>query len=123
VGPLIDDYPSARHKFNRRVSCQPPHQTTPPYAAGAPTISAHDHVVTGTGFLADHNVTIRITRPGDDISDYLAYVTDSNGHLDAELPTSALGTLHIAATGNRPDPDGTCGRLWSNTYILVEHGP
>lgn len=95
---------------------------TAPYGAGVPTISARGHIVTGTGFLADHNITIRITRPEDDISDYLAYVTDSNGHVHAELPTVAVGTLHIAATDHRPDPYGTCGRLWSNTYILVEDG-
>src|SRR4051812_46662184 len=92
---------------------------TASHAHDTPTISAHGHVVTGTGFLPDHNVTIRITRRGEDVSDYLPYATDRNGHLCAALPTSAVGTLHITASDHRPDPDGACGRLWSNTYTLV----
>jgi hypothetical protein len=86
----------------------------------APTITAvRGGVVVGTGFLPDHNVTVRITRPGEDISDYLTYTTDRNGYLHADLPATALGgMLRIAATDHRPDPDGACGRLWSNTYTL-----
>jgi hypothetical protein len=91
-----------------------------PKAPCAPVISARGHVVTGSGFLPDHDVTIRITRAGEDISDYLSYATDCDGHLHAELPTDAtVGTLHITATDHRPDPHGDCGRLWSNTYNLI----
>ena len=80
-------------------------------------------VVIGSDFLADHDVTVSITRPGEDISDYLNYTTDRNGRLYADLPATALtGTLHVAATDHRPDPDGACGRLWSNTYILNAGG-
>jgi hypothetical protein len=76
-------------------------------------------VVIGTDFLPDHDVTVRIIRPGEDINDYLNYTTDGNGHLYAELPATALtGTLQLAATDHRPDPDGACGRLWSNTYTF-----
>jgi hypothetical protein len=76
-------------------------------------------VVIGADFLPDHEVTVRITRPGEDVSDYLTYAADGNGHLYADLPTTALtGMLQIAATDHRPDPDGACGRLWSNTYTL-----
>jgi hypothetical protein len=76
-------------------------------------------VVIGTDFLPDHDVTVSITRPGEDISDYLNYTTDRNGHLYADLPVTALtGTLQVAATDHRPDPDGACSRLWSNTYTL-----
>ncbi len=42
-----------------------------PHWSATPTISAHGHLVTGSGFLPDHNVTFRITRAGEDISDYL----------------------------------------------------
>ena len=85
----------------------------------APTISAVS-VVTGSGFLPDHEVTIRITCAGDGVSDYLTYATDPGGHLYAELPASAVvGTVQITATDHRPDPDGACGRLWSNTYTLA----
>ena len=84
-----------------------------------PTIRAHGHLVTGTGFLPERNVTICVTCTGEDVSDYLAYTTDHNGHLHAELPTSATGTLHIAATDHRLDPDGDCDVLWSNTCTIV----
>jgi hypothetical protein len=76
-------------------------------------------VVIGADFLPDHEVTVRIIRSGEDLSDYLTYRTDRNGHLHAELPATALsGTLQITATDHRPDPDGQCGRIWSNTYTL-----
>lgn len=76
-------------------------------------------VAIGTDFLSDHDVTVSISRPGDDVSDYLSYTTDRNGHLYAELPATALtGALQVAATDHRPDPVGACGRLWSNTCTL-----
>jgi hypothetical protein len=92
--------------------------SVPPSSATL-TISAHGHLVTGSGFLPDHNVSIRITRAGEDISDYLTYLADGDGCLHCELPNNATGTLYIAATDHRPEPDGACGRLWSNTYTLV----
>ena len=76
-------------------------------------------VVIGAGFLPDREVTVRITRPGESVSDYVTYTSDRNGDLHAELPATALsGILEIAATDHRPDPDGPCGRIWSNTYTL-----
>jgi hypothetical protein len=78
-----------------------------------------DGVVTGADFLPDHDVTVSIARPGEDVSDYLNYTTDCSGRLCADLPPTALtGTLYVAATDHRPDPAGPCGRLWSNTYIV-----
>jgi hypothetical protein len=80
-------------------------------------------VVIGTEFLPDHDVTVSISRPGEDIADYLNYTTDRDGRLYADLPATALtGTLYVAATDHRPDPDGACGLLWSNTYILNAGG-
>ena len=77
-------------------------------------------VVIGAGFLPDREVTVRITRAGESVSDYVTYTSDRNGDLHAELPATALiGTLQIAATDHRPDPDGLCGRIWSNTYTLT----
>ena len=94
--------------------------TAQPTAAAAPTIIATaDYIVTGAGFLPDHKVTIRITYPAEDISDYINYTTDPAGNLHAELPTSAAsGALHITATDHRTDPHGTCGLLWSNTETV-----
>jgi hypothetical protein len=89
-----------------------------PHSA-SPTISAQGNLITGSGFVPDHRVAIRITRAGEDISDYLTYVTDGHGYLHCELPSSTTGTWYIAATDHRPDAEGACGRLWSNTYTLV----
>ena len=89
------------------------------HSAASPTISAQGHLVTGSGFLPDHRVAIRFTAAGEDISDYLTYVTDGDGCLHCELPGGVTGKLYIAATDHRPDADGACGRLWSNTYTLV----
>jgi len=90
-----------------------------PHSSANPTVSAHGHLVAGFGFLPDHRVAIRITRAGEDIDDYLTYVADGDGCLHCELPDSVTGILHIAATDHRPDPDGACGRLWSNTCTLI----
>jgi hypothetical protein len=90
-----------------------------PQPPAAPTIAARGHLVTGTGFLPNHDVTIRITGAGEDISDYLNCVTDGDGHLHCELPNGATGRLSIVATDHRPDPGGGCGRLWSNICTLV----
>lgn len=77
-------------------------------------------VVIGAGFLPDCEVTVRITRAGGSVSDYVTYTSDRNGDLHAELPATALSAiLQIAATDHRPDPDGPCGRIWSNTYTLT----
>jgi hypothetical protein len=77
-------------------------------------------VVSGCGFLPGHRVAIRITRAGEDISDYLTYMTDGDGCLHCELPNGATGKLYIVATDHRPDAKGACGRLWSNTCTLGE---
>ena len=90
-----------------------------PHPSLTPTISADGHLLTGSGFLPDHRVAVRITCAGEDIDDYLTYVTDGDGCLHSDLPSGVTGKLYIAATDHRPDPDGVCGRLWSNTYTLV----
>jgi len=89
-----------------------------PRSSATPTIRAAGQLVTGSGFLPDHHVAIRITRAGADIDDYVTYVTDGKGCLDSDLPNGLTGKLYIAATDHRPDPHGACGRLWSNTCIL-----
>jgi hypothetical protein len=90
-----------------------------PHSSATPTISVRGHHLTGSGFLRDHRVAIRITRAGEDISDYLTYMTDADGYLHGELPNSATGTFYIAASDHRSDAEGACGRLWSNTCTLV----
>jgi hypothetical protein len=95
------------------------HSPAAPHWSATPTISAEGHLVTGSGFLPRHIVTLRITRAGDDIDDYLAYATDGDGYLHCELTNSVTGTLTLAATDHRLDPGGACGRLWSNVCIVV----
>jgi hypothetical protein len=88
------------------------------HSSATPTIYAHGHLVTGSGFLPDHRVAIRITGAGEDIDDSLTYVTDGEGCLHSDLPNGVTGKLYIAATDHRPDPGGACGRLWRNTCSL-----
>jgi len=90
-----------------------------------PIISAsRGHVlITGSGFLPNRSVTIRITYIGEDVVDYLTYISDADGYLSAPLPETALSeTGHIAVTDHRPDPDGDGGLLWSNTVIVTHTG-
>jgi hypothetical protein len=99
-----------------------PNNPSTPAPAGwaAPTITAAaGYIITGAGFLPDHDVTIRITYTAQDISDYLTYTTGPGGDLHAELPTSlTAGALHITATDHRTEPHGARGLLWSNTQTV-----
>ncbi len=101
------------------------HAPARPVRPTCPIISAsHGQVViTGSGFLPNRSVTIRITCIGEDIVDYLTYVSDADGCLSAPLPETALSeTGHIAVTDHRPDPDGDGGLLWSNTVTVAHSG-
>jgi hypothetical protein len=101
------------------------HATAPPVGPTGPFISASrgEVLITGTGFLPNCAVTVRVTYTGDDIMDYLTYITDADGYLSAALPeTSITGTGHIAVTDHRPDPAGDGGLLWSNTVIVAPTG-
>jgi hypothetical protein len=53
-----------------------------------------------------HRVTVQITCAGEDIDDYLTYVTDGDGCPHSDLPDGVTGKLYVAATDLRPDPDG-----------------
>jgi len=89
-------------------------RSTPPRAgAVGPTIIATARcVISGAGFLPDHDVTIRVAYNAEDVSDYLTYTTDADGHLYAELHASpATGALHITATDHRTDPDAVARAL------------
>jgi hypothetical protein len=97
----------------------------PPVQPTGPIISAcRDQVlITGTGFLPDCAVTVRITHTGEDIVDYLTYISDADGCLCAALPETAItDTGHIAVTDHRPDPAGDGDLLWSNTVIVIPTG-
>jgi hypothetical protein len=99
----------------------PARATRPP----GPIISASrgQVLITGSGFLPNRSVTIRITYSGEDIVDYLTYTSDANGSLSAPLPETAVTeTGHIAVTDHRPDPDGDGGLLWSNTVAVTATG-
>jgi hypothetical protein len=100
------------------MSTPAPENPSVPHSSLTPTISADGHLVTGSGFLPDHPVAVWITCAGEDIDDYLTYVTDCDGSLHSDLPNGVTGKLYIAVTDLRPDPDGACGRLWSNTCSL-----
>ena len=101
------------------------HAAATPVRLTRPVISAsHGQVfITGTGFLPSCPVTIRITYTGEDVVDYLTYVSDVDGYLSAALLDSPITeTVHIAVTDSRPDPAGDGGLLWSNTVIVTSSG-
>jgi len=95
-----------------------------PVRPTGPIISASrgQVLITGSGFQPNCSVTIRITDIGEDIVDYLTYISDADGCLSAPLPeTAATETAHITVTDHRPDPAGG-GLLWSNTVIVTHTG-
>ena len=100
---------------------EPPSDRSAPDGLAAPTITATaDCVVTGTGFLPGHHVTICVTYIADDVSDYLRYTAGPDGGLHVRVPTSPVaGALRIRATDHRADPDGECGLLWSNAHTAT----
>ena len=80
-------------------------------------------IVAGIGFLPNRSVVIRIAYTGEDIVDYLTYISDADGALSAPLPETAVTeTAHISATDHRPDPAGDGGLLLSNTVIVTATG-
>ena len=99
-----------------------------PAGPSRPVISASrgQLLITGTGFLPDCVVTVRITTSGHDIVDYLAYTSDAHGFLSAALPASAITTAtghDISVTDHRRDLEGDGGGvLWSNTVIVTPNG-
>jgi hypothetical protein len=104
-------YPAPNHSgaVRRAASAQPTITVT----------SAGRCVVAGTGFVPDHEVTIRVAYTADDASDFLTFTADGVGELCAEIPTSAdRGTLQITATDHRSDRVGAQGLLWSNTETI-----
>jgi hypothetical protein len=97
----------------------------PPVRPAGPIISAYDGqaFITGTGFLHNRPVTVRIAHSGDDVVDYLTYISDADGALSAPLPETAVTeTGHITVTDHRHDPGGDGGLLWSNTVIVTPTG-
>jgi len=98
------------------------HAPAPPVGPTTPVISVSrgQVLITGTGFLPNCPVTVRVTSTGEDIVDYLTYISDAEGYLSAALPETAITqTGHIAVTDNRPDPAGDGGLLWSNTVTAT----
>ena len=94
----------------------------PQVRPAGPTISASRgaFLITGSGFLPNQPVTVRITNSGDGVVDYLTYISDADGCLDAALPdTTVAQTWHITVTDQRPEPAGDCGLLWSNTVVVA----
>ena len=101
------------------------HTPARPVRPSRPIISASrgQAFITGSGFLPNRSVTIRITCIGEDVVDYLTYISDADGGLSAPLPETAVTeTGHIAVSDHRPDPAGDGGLLWSNTVIVTANG-
>jgi hypothetical protein len=87
-----------------------------------PIISAYygQVLITGSGFLPNRPVTVRIAHSEDDIVDYLTYLSDADGGLSAPLPETAVTQSgHITVTDHQRDPAGDGGLLWSNTVTVT----
>ena len=99
-------------------------QTPTPPPSSQPQISVSSQsgtfAVSGSGFLATTNVTIRVV---DDAFNTLTFrqSTDSTGQLSATLPISCVSglSLHFSATDSRPNPSDLTGVLWSNTITTT----
>lgn len=78
-------------------------------------------LITGSGFLPNCPVTVRVTYTGEDVVDYLTYVSDAGGFLNAALPGAAATAIghHIAVTDHRREAAGDSGLLWSNTVVVA----
>jgi hypothetical protein len=103
------------------------HAPAPPAGPNFPIISASrgQILITGTGFLPNCMVTVRITNSGEDIVDYLTYISDADGFLSAALPAAAITTetaYNITVTDHRRDLAGDGGLLWSNTVVVTPIG-
>jgi hypothetical protein len=103
------------------------HAPAPPAGPTRPIISASrgEFLITGSGFLPNCVVTVRITHSGEDIVDYLTYISDADGFLSAALPAAAITTEtepSITVTDHRRDLAGDGGLLWSNTVIVTPTG-
>ena len=103
------------------------HAAAPPAGQTSPIISASGGqiLITGTGFLPNSPVTVRITYSGEDIVDYLTYISDADGFLSAALPAAAITTetaYNITVTDHRRDLAGDGGLLWSNTVVVTPTG-
>lgn len=103
------------------------HAPAPPAGPSSPIISASrgQILITGTGFLPNCAVTVRITYTGEDIVDYLSYISDADGSLSAALPAAAITTEtghNITVTDHRRDLAGDVGLLWSNTVVVTPTG-
>jgi hypothetical protein len=103
------------------------HAPAPPAGPNSPIISASrgQILITGTGFLPNCVITVRITNSGEDIVDYLTYISDADGFLSAALPAAAITTetaYNITVTDHRRDLAGDGGLLWSNTVVVTPTG-
>jgi hypothetical protein len=101
------------------------HAPAPPIRPTAPVITASrgQVLITGAGFRPNCPVILRITYCGDEIVDYLTYISDAHGCISAALPeTAIIETVQLAVTDRRPDPAGDSGLLWSNTVIVSPIG-
>jgi hypothetical protein len=78
-------------------------------------------VITGSGFLRNHDVIIRVA---DDSNPPLGLVlhhnSDSQGNLNARfgIPCNSRLTVHFTATDGRPDPTTVLNQLESNTFDI-----
>lgn len=62
------------------------------------------HLVAASQFLPDHDVTMRITQAGENISDYLTDTMDGEGCIHCELPEQRHGRVGRGKFLSRASP-------------------
>jgi hypothetical protein len=74
-------------------------------------------VVTGSGFLAGRQVTIRVVDNAGNTVGPFQQSADANGNLNfrQSIPCNSGLALHFSATDSRPNPHDLTGVLFSNT--------
>jgi hypothetical protein len=81
--------------------------------------SGAQFTVTGSGFLPNKTVTVRVVDAAFNMSSF-QQSSDASGNITANLsiPCSSASPLHFSATDGRPDPSDLTGVLWSNTFMI-----
>jgi LGFP repeat len=95
---------------------QPPTISVEPKGSGANA----SFTVTGSGFIPNHSVTIRVA-DGYNADRYITRTSDASGHLSATfpMPVNPGWTLYFSATDGRLNPNDATGSLVSNTVRIT----
>ena len=96
----------------------PPSSPTQPKIRVSEAADKHSFVISGSGFLPNTTITVRITEPNTIHAPPLSTTSTPDGTIHFTTPDvcgNYTGPVSIAATDGRPDNADITGDLWSNT--------